>query len=69
MGEKIMHRVGHPDSLADHANVVARQELMASIDRFIVKHYGDRCSAVQGGCPCCAAWAARDVLNATLYED
>lgn len=62
------HRIGHPDSLTDDAAARDRRELIAMIDRFLAKHYGERCEQVQGGCPCCAAWAARDALNASIFE-
>lgn len=65
------HALGHPEKLDDHDDhdgVVERREMIASLERFIVKYYGERCEAVQGGCPRCAIWAARDVLNATIFE-
>lgn len=62
------HRVGHPAELDDEFWAAERRELFGAIDRFIVKTYGERCSEVQGGCPCCAIWAARDALNASIFE-
>lgn len=62
------HALGHPETLDSHKATVERQELIASLDRFLVKHYGDRCDTVQGGCPCCAVWASRDALNASIFE-
>ena len=62
------HSVGHPADLDEEANAAVRRELFGSIDRFLVKFYGERCSVVQGGCPCCAVWAARDALNASIFE-
>lgn len=62
------HAIGHPVELDDDAVAAQRRELIASIDRFIAQHYGERCSTVQGGCPRCTVWAARDVLNAAIFE-
>lgn len=62
------HRLGHPVELDEAENATERRELFGTIDRFIVKFYGERCSTVQGGCPCCAIWAARDALNASVFE-
>lgn len=45
-----------------------RRELFGTIDRYIVKTYGERCPDAQGGCYNCMAWAARDALYASLYE-
>lgn len=62
------HSTGHPVDLDEAENAAERRELIAALDRFLVKHYGERCNTVQGGCPCCAVWAARDVLNASIFE-
>lgn len=58
----------HPDALDEQVSQAERREMLATVDRFIVKHYGERCREVLGGCSTCAAWAARDVLNATTFE-
>lgn len=62
------HSLGHPTELDESAMAAERRELFGTIDQFIVKTYGERCSEVQGGCSVCAIWAARDVLNATMFE-
>lgn len=62
------HPVGHPVELDDARAVLERREMLAAVDRFIAKYYGERCSTVQGGCPCCTIWAARDMLNAAIFE-
>jgi hypothetical protein len=62
------HRLGHPEQLDEPELAAERRELFAAIDRFIVRTYGERCRDVQGGCPTCAIWAARDVLSATIFE-
>lgn len=62
------HKTGHPIELDEDEGARDRRELIASVERFIVRYYGERCSTVQGGCPCCSIWAARDMLNATIFE-
>jgi hypothetical protein len=62
------HPIGHPASLEDLQGLSERNNVIAALDRFIVKHYGERCSDPQGGCPTCSVWAARDALNATILE-
>jgi hypothetical protein len=41
-------------------------EAIASVDRIIVKVYGERCSELESGCATCTAWAARDTLFASI---
>lgn len=57
-----------PLSLLEPAGEAERREMIATVDRFLVKHYGERCVEQQGGCWNCIVWAARDMLNATVAE-
>lgn len=62
------HSPWHPAN-ADRDDIKAeRREMLATIDRFLVKVYGERCSQVYGGCVRCTVWAARDALNAAILE-
>lgn len=62
------HQRGHPQEMATDRVAAERREMLAHVDRFIAKHYGVRCRQVIGGCPRCAAWAARDALSASIFE-
>lgn len=62
------HTAGHPaSSTTDEANA-ERREMLATIDRFIVKHYGAPCQPSEPGCPCCIAWKMRDALAMAISE-
>lgn len=60
------HMVGQPASLDDAKAEAEKREVFAALDRFIVKHYGERCKPYQDGCPCCIAWAMRDTLSMAI---
>lgn len=45
-----------------------RVEDARTVDRFLVKYYGERCPSPSGGCWNCIVWAARDMLSAAIAE-
>ena len=57
-----------PAKLCEAAGAADRLEMLATVDRFLVKYYGKRCPSLSGGCWNCMAWAARDMLSATIAE-
>ncbi len=67
MGHGVTRRLGTA-ALLDPEGERDRRDTLAAIDRFLVKYYGERCSTMSGGCPCCIVWAARDMLAATITE-
>lgn len=57
-----------PAGLLEPEGEADRREMIATVDRFIAKYYGERCTSLSGGCWCCIVWAARDMLNAAIAE-
>lgn len=57
-----------PLTLLEPEGEAERREMIATVDRFLAKHYGERCPTPSGGCWNCIVWAARDMLNATVAE-
>lgn len=40
-----------------------------AVDRWLTKHYGERCETRAIGCPNCDVWHARDILYDCEFSD